>query len=70
MEIKLNRTEIRKLGGFKPGYPVAHGTGMVLDRDLATVSENCRKAGVKMEREFCGHDYNYGGALYRFARQA
>lgn len=50
---------------FKPGYPSGRGVYMVLDRDRAKTLDLFRRMGVEAKREPCGHDYNYGGDLYR-----
>lgn len=50
---------------FKPGYPSGRGVYMVLDRDRAKTLDLLRRVGVEAKREPCGHDWNYGGDLYR-----
>lgn len=50
---------------FKPGYPSGRGVYMVLDRDRAKTLDLLRRMCVEAKREPCGHDYNYGGDLYR-----
>lgn len=50
---------------FKPGYPSGRGVYMVLDRDRAKTLDLFRRMGVEAKREPCGHDWNYGGDLYR-----
>lgn len=50
---------------FKPGYPSGRGVYMVLDRDRVKTLDLLRRMGVEAKREPCGHDWNYGGDLYR-----
>jgi hypothetical protein len=50
---------------FKPGYPTGRGVYMVLDRDRAKALDLLRRAGVEAKTVGCGHDWNYGGDLYR-----
>ena len=66
----LTRKEIRALGGFKPGYPVARGEGMICTADFERVAMNCFNAGVRLERTFGSYDYNYMGKMYRWTKQA
>ena len=52
---------------FKPGYPTARLEYMVVGERLAqkAVAEEFAWLGFEMTRSPCGHDYNYGGDLYR-----
>lgn len=50
---------------FKPGYPSGRGVYMVLDCGRANALDLLRRMGVEAKREPCGHDWNYGGDLYR-----
>ena len=52
---------------FKPGYPTARLEYMVVCKGQAqkAVAEEFVRLGFEMTRSPCGHDYNYGGDLYR-----
>ena len=52
---------------FKPGYPTARLEYMVAGEGKVqkAVAEEFARLGVEMTRSPCGHDYNYGGDLYR-----
>ena len=52
---------------FKPGYPTARLEYMVVGEGWAkkAVAEEFARLGFEMTRSPCGHDYNYGGDLYR-----
>ena len=53
---------------FKPGYPTARLEYMVVGEGQTrkAVAEEFARLGFEMARSPCGHDYNYGGDLYRF----
>ena len=52
---------------FKTGYPTARLEYMVVGKGQVqkAVAEEFARPGFEMTRSLCGHDYNYGGDLYR-----
>lgn len=52
---------------FKPGYPTARLEYMVAGgrQVQKAVAGEFARLGVEMTRLPCGHDYNYGGDLFR-----
>ena len=52
---------------FKPGYPTARLEYMVVGKGQAqkAAAEEFARLGFDMTRSPCGHDYNYGGDLFR-----
>ena len=50
---------------FKPGYPTGRNEYMILDTDRDRTIRRLVDYGLFPSRCCCGHDYNYGGDLYK-----
>ena len=63
------RKELKSWGAVIPGYPIGRGEALVKTSSREVVLHNAEDAGFKMTPLVgVGHDYNFGGDLYKFVR--
>lgn len=67
--IKATRKMMRSWGAVIPGYQLGRGEAIIREGEFEKVNANAKADGFNAEPlRGVGHDYNYGGDLYKFTR--
>lgn len=63
--------QVRAFGAIRGCYPMGKGVGLVKDEKTDAVKAKANAEGYTMKPLIgCGRDYNFGGSLYTFCKQA
>lgn len=69
--IKATRKMMRSWGAVIPGYPLGRGEALIRDGEVEQVKAKAKAKADGFDAKpllGVGHDYNYGGDLYKFTK--